>query len=212
MRRLSPLDHLIGGLDDGLRIGAGMSAAPVRPSPADGVSDGELAPAERRLAARLVRVDHAGEVAAQALYQGQAVVARGEQQAEYLRAAAAEEADHLAWCAERLTELGERPSRLGPVWYAGSFAIGALAGVAGDRVSLGFVVETERQVERHLDDHLERLPAGDRRSRAILGQMKADEIRHGRDAAENGGRPLPGPIRGLMRAVSKVMTTGAFWV
>jgi ubiquinone biosynthesis monooxygenase Coq7 len=159
-----------------------------------------------------MRVNHAGEVAAQALYRGQALVARDPEVREFLLAAAREEGDHLVWCAARLEALGARTSVLDPLWYAGSVAIGALAGLAGDRISLGFISETERQVEGHIDAHLERLPPDDAASRAILDQMKADEIRHGRHARERGGAELPLPLRALMRVTAKVMTTSAYWI
>ena len=212
MRQLNSMDRFLGRIDAGLRASAGVQPSARRANPAANVHDGDLSADEARMVARLVRVDHAGEVAAQALYEGQALTARKPEQAQQLRAAAAEEADHLAWCAERLDELNASPSKLGPVWYAGSFMVGAAAGLAGDRWSLGFVVETERQVETHLDDHLQRLPAEDHRTRAILSQMKIDESEHGRTAANAGGLPLPGPIRRVMHAVSRVMTVGAYWV
>lgn len=168
--------------------------------------------AERRHTASLMRVNHAGEIAAQGLYHGQALVARDPATRAMLDQAAREETDHLAWCEQRLTELHDRPSRLDPLWYAGSFAIGALAGLAGDRTSLGFVSETERQVERHLDGHLAQIPASDTRSRAIIEQMRDDEITHGRMARDHGGAPLPRPVRELMRATARVMTTTAKWI
>jgi ubiquinone biosynthesis monooxygenase Coq7 len=167
---------------------------------------------EKREAAALMRVNHAGEVAAQALYHGQAALARDPRTREMLLRAAREEADHLAWCQDRLRELDSKPSVLSPLWYAGSFAIGALAAALGDRVSLGFVAETERQVEGHIDSHLERLPARDLRSRAILEQMRADEIEHGEQAMSAGGMQLPGPVRGLMRRTARVMTFTSYWV
>lgn len=157
-----------------------------------------------------MRVNHAGEIAAQGLYQGQAATARLEQVRESMERAAQEENDHLAWCEERLAELGSRPSVLNPLWYAGAFAIGATAGLVGDRWSLGFVAETERQVVRHLEDHIGRLPEGDSRSRAILEQMKTDEQHHGAVAEQAGGAKLPLPVRKLMGLVSKVMTGGAY--
>ena len=159
-----------------------------------------------------MRVNHAGEVAAQALYHGQALVARDPAVREFLLDAAREEGDHLAWCAARLAQLGSRASLLDPLWYAGSVAIGALAGLAGDRASLGFIAETERQVEGHLDRHLERLPESDGASRAIIEQMKADEATHRGHALARGGEELPAPARALMRAVAKVMTGSAYWV
>jgi ubiquinone biosynthesis monooxygenase Coq7 len=159
-----------------------------------------------------MRINHAGEVAAQALYHGQALTARNPQLRETLRQAADEEGDHLAWCDERLRELDSRPSLLNPLWYAGSFAIGALAGACGDRVSLGFLVETERQVEGHLEDHLARLPAGDARSRSVLEQMKRDETRHGDTAQSAGAAELPAPVKLLMKLTSRVMTRTAYWL
>jgi len=159
-----------------------------------------------------MRVNHAGEIAAQALYHGQALVARNCTTREMLLEAAREESDHLAWCETRLRELDARPSLLNPLWYAGSFAIGALAALAGDRTSLGFVVETERQVEGHLDEHLGRLPAGDTRSRAILQTMRTDEIAHGANARAAGGAELPSPVRALMRRTARVMTGVAYWI
>jgi len=162
--------------------------------------------------AGLMRVNHAGEIAAQGLYQGQAATARLTTVRASMEKAAEEENDHLAWCQERLAELGSRPSILNPIWYAGAFAIGATAGLIGDRWSLGFVAETERQVVRHLEDHLARLPRGDARSKAILEQMKIDEQRHGATAEQAGGAQLPAPVRQLMGAVSRIMTRGAYRV
>ena len=170
----------------------------------------EMTAQDRREAANLMRVNHAGEVAAQALYHGQAAFARRPQVKTLLEQAAREEADHLAWCAERLAQLGSRPSRLAPLWYAGSFAIGAIAAAAGDKWSLGFVSETEKQVEGHIDSHLERLPASDRESRAILQTMRADEIAHGDAARAAGGAELPPPIQVLMRATARVMTETSY--
>lgn len=173
---------------------------------------GVLSDVERREAAALMRVNHAGEIAAQALYHGQALAARSDATRDLLLHAAKEESDHLAWCETRLAELGSRPSLLNPLWYCGSFAIGVMAAVTGDRTSLGFVVETERQVEGHLDEHLARLPSGDARSRAILNQMRTDEIGHGASARAAGGVELPAPIAALMRRVASVMTTTAYWI
>ena len=165
---------------------------------------------ERRHAAGLMRVNHVGEVCAQALYVGQAAVARDESTRVQLLAAAQEETDHLAWCADRLRELDSRPSLLNPLWYAGSYAIGVLAGLRGDGWNLGFVVETERQVEAHLAEHLQTLPEADARSRAILTTMKADEARHAQNAEAQGARLLPQPIPTLMAAASKLMKTVAY--
>ncbi|HWP94672.1 MAG TPA: 2-polyprenyl-3-methyl-6-methoxy-1,4-benzoquinone monooxygenase [Gammaproteobacteria bacterium] len=210
-RRYTPLDRFLIELDHALRTVCAPHRA-ARPMPGREHDDTALTPAERVRAARLMRVNHAGEVAAQALYQGQAATASLGDVRAAMERAAAEENDHLAWCEERLAQLGGRTSLLGPFWYAGSFAIGALAGLAGDRWSLGFVAETERQVVEHLDDHLRRLPANDARSRAILEQMREDERHHGATASRAGGAPLPEPIRHLMRLTSKVMTTTAYWV
>jgi len=159
-----------------------------------------------------MRVNHAGEIAAQALYHGQALVARSEATRELLLKAAREESDHLAWCETRLRELDSRPSLLNPLWYAGSFALGALAALMGDRTSLGFVVETERQVEGHLDEHLARLPAGDSRSRAILQTMRTDEMAHGASARAGGATELPSAVGALMRRTARVMTSTAYWI
>jgi ubiquinone biosynthesis monooxygenase Coq7 len=159
-----------------------------------------------------MRVNHAGELAAQALYHGQALVARSAATRDMLIAAARSESDHLAWCEKRLRELAARPSLLNPLWYAGSFAIGAAAALLGDRASLGFVAETERQVEGHLDEHLGRLPPADTRSRAILRAMRAEEIAHGAAAAAAGGTALPPPVRALMRHTARVMTGTSYWI
>ena len=190
------VDRLIDVADQGLRAVA-ADTPPHRLSPADRVPDAPLTSGEREAAARLLRVNRAGEIAAQALYSAQAVFARNTATAEQLRRAAQEEHDHLAWCTARLRELGVRPSLLDPFWYLGSSAIGALAGLAGDRVSLGFVAETERQVEAHLEDHLRRLPSGDAKSRAILEAMAEDEQRHGSEAAA-AGTQIREPVRTLM--------------
>jgi len=171
-----------------------------------------LEEAERRHVAGLMRVNHAGEIAAQALYHGQALMARGGDTRAFLLRAAAEEGDHLAWCEQRLGELGARPSLLNPFWYAGSFAIGAAAAALSDALSLGFVAETERQVEGHLALHLERLPANDLRSRRILETMQVDEVGHAQQATRAGARELPAPIRAAMRLASQVMTRTAYWI
>src|SRR5437660_11998681 len=171
-----------------------------------------LPEAERRASAALMRVNHAGELAAQALYHGQAFAARSAATREMLLAAASSESDHLAWCETRLKELAARPTLLTPLWYAGSFAIGAATALLGDRASLGFVAATERQVEGHLDDHLGRLHAGDARSRAILETMRAEETAPGPAAAAAGGTQLPAPVRALMRYTARVMTGAAYWV
>jgi len=183
---------------------------PAEPSPAGGVPEAELDDAQRRHAAGLMRINHVGEVCAQALYFGQAAVARDPALRRQLLDAAAEETDHLAWCGERLEELGSRGSIFNLLWYAGAFAIGAGAGIIDDRVSLGFVVETERQVEAHLQRHLEALPQEDARSRAIVARMKEDEARHADNALAAGARLLPQPIPALMRFASNVMKAVAY--
>ncbi|HXC60974.1 MAG TPA: 2-polyprenyl-3-methyl-6-methoxy-1,4-benzoquinone monooxygenase [Steroidobacteraceae bacterium] len=188
----------------------GVPAQASRPTP--GGPPPTLEEAERRHTAGLMRVNHAGEIAAQGLYHGQALTARNPETRALLERAAREESDHLAWCEQRLKELRDRPSLLDPLWYAGSFAIGALAGLAGDRRSLGFVAETERQVERHLDGHLEQLAPSDTRSRAIIEQMRADERSHGELAQAAGGVALPTPVQHLMRTTARIMTTTARWI
>jgi ubiquinone biosynthesis monooxygenase Coq7 len=210
MERERPLlDQILISADRALR-------AVLAPATASRPTPGNPAPvpdeAERRSTAGLMRVNHAGEIAAQGLYHGQAMVARDPATRALLDKAAREEADHLAWCEQRLVELQDRPSRLDPLWYAGSFAIGALAGIMGDRASLGFVAETEQQVERHLDGHLAQLPPSDVRSRAILQQMRDDEITHGAAAREQGGAELPRPVRQIMGITARVMTTTARWI
>lgn len=200
------LDRLIGELDTALRVVSGPARG-ATPNPAEGMPEPELSPAERRRSAALMRVNHAGEIAAQALYRGQAAVARDPAQRDALLHAGQEEYEHLAWCETRVHQLGERTSVLAPVWYAGSFAIGALAGLAGDRLSLGFLAETERQVTDHLGSHLQRLPAADAPSRRIVAAMQEEEIAHGEEARARGGTDLPAPMRGLMRATARIMTT-----
>ena len=203
------LEPLIVGFDRALRTLSGTAAA-ARPSPAARLPEPALEPHERRHAAGLMRVNHTGEICAQALYSAQALVARDPQIRERYAQAARDEEDHLAWTQARLAEIGARTSLLNPLWYAGSFAIGVAAGVAGDRANLGFVVETERQVEEHLTAHIERLPANDARSRAIVEQMRDDEARHGAMALEAGAVPLPYPVRRLMRAAADVMRAIAY--
>jgi 3-demethoxyubiquinol 3-hydroxylase len=203
-RHYSLLDRLLIEADHALSTSLGRAQAE-RPSPGRGLPTPELDEAERRHAAGLMRINHSGEVCAQALYLGQAAVARDESTRAQLLHAAQEEQDHLAWCAERLEQLQDRPSHLNPLWYAGSYAIGLSAGLRGDGWNLGFVVETERQVEAHLESHLERLPPSDARSRAILEQMKADEARHADNAEAAGARTLPPPIPDLMAASARLM-------
>ncbi len=208
-RTLTSLDRLLAGCERALEAIAGSPTAQ-RPSPAAGIAETDMDDAERRHAAGLMRINHAGEVCAQALYFGQAALARSADNRDHLLHAAAEETDHLAWCAQRLQQLESRPSLLSPLWYAGSYAIGAVAALAGDALSLGFVVETERQVEAHLAEHLQKLPAQDQRSRAVLAQMQTDEIRHAQAAQLRGGVALPFPLPQLMHLSSLVMKTVAY--
>ena len=211
-RNLSQLDRLIARFDQALHTVFGPPPEAARPNPADATSDANLTPTQRELAGRLMRINHVGEICAQALYQGQAVTAKLPAVRGKMEQAAQEENDHLAWTAQRVAELGTHVSYLNPVWYAGSFAIGAVAGMIGDKWSLGFVAETEKQVVRHLSQHLERLPADDQKSRVILEQMREDEGRHATVAIESGAAILPEPIKQLMRLTSKVMTQTAYWV
>ncbi len=199
---------MLSRVDNALRTLSGAVHA-ARPNPAGPAMPEDLTPEDRRLAGALMRVNHVGEVCAQALYQAQTLTARTEDLRKQMDRASREEGDHLAWTQQRLAELGDRTSLLNPLWYAGAFGIGLLAGRLGDRVSLGFVIETERQVEQHLAGHLDRLPAGDRRSRAIVDAMKDDEARHANEAQDAGGQPLPLPVTWLMRGAAKVMTTTA---
>jgi ubiquinone biosynthesis monooxygenase Coq7 len=209
-RVLSPLDRLLELAETGLRSSFAKVAGS-RPTPGKPGAN-PLDPQSRRHAAALMRVNHAGEIAAQGLYRGQSLTARSPETRAALEKAASEEGDHLAWCRERLDELGSRPSLLDPLWFAGSVAIGALAGLAGDRTSLGFMAETERQVEGHLAGHLERLPADDERSRTIVQQMQADEVGHGQAARAAGGVELPPPVPTIMRMAARVMTGTAYWI
>jgi len=209
-RRLSLIDRIIEEADRALSTSFGAARQSERPSPAAGIDEADLDDAHRRRSAGLMRVNHTGEVCAQALYSGQAAVARDETTRRQLLAAAQEETDHLVWCADRLDALQSRPSLLNPLWYAGSFAIGAAAALVSDKVSLGFVVETERQVEAHLGEHLQKLPDTDERSRAVVVQMQADEARHGELARRAGGIELPQPIPALMKFASAVMKTVAY--
>lgn len=203
-RHFSPLDRLLAELDHGLRTAFTRPAAS-GPAPGSEEPAPDLSNAERRRVAGLMRVNHTGEIAAQALYRGQALVARDGRQRDALLAAAGEEQDHLAWCAGRLEEIDARPSYLAPAWYSGSLMIGVAAGLAGDRWSLGFVEETETQVSAHLDDHMGRLPEQDARSRAILNRMREDEARHADHARQAGARKLPGPVKWTMTRIADVM-------
>lgn len=210
LRELSPYDRVLIEIERALSTALAAAPESTRPSPAAGMTEGALDDGQRRHAVGLMRVNHSGEVCAQALYRGQAAVARDDATRAHLLDAAAEEADHLAWCGERLNALASRPSLLNPLWYAGSFAIGAVAALVNDKVSLGFVVETERQVEAHLGEHLQKLPEADAASRAVVAQMQADEARHGRMAKDAGGIGLPPPIPTLMRFASGVMKAVAY--
>jgi ubiquinone biosynthesis monooxygenase Coq7 len=211
-RNFTPLDRFLIRADEALRLSAGAAPPPGRPNPAAELDAAALDSNQRRHVAGLMRVNHAGEICAQALYAGQAATARSDKVRGVMQQAADEEIDHLSWCESRLHELDSHTSFLNPLWYAGSFAIGALAGLAGDRWSLGFVRETENQVEAHLQQHIERLPDNDQRSHAILDQMKIDEAHHGRMAEDAGGRELPGPVRKAMAFTAGIMKTLAYRV
>ncbi len=211
-RSYSLVDTLLINLDQGIRTLWGSPAASGAPSPGETLAEAIPEEAERRVSEGLMRVNHAGEIAAQALYHAQSLSAREGRVRDKMAQAADEENDHLLWCQTRLQELGGRTSLLDPMWYLGSFSIGLLAGLAGDRWSLGFVAETERQVVRHLDDHLGRLPPGDLKGRAILQQMREDEAHHATVAVEAGAAELHEAVKVLMQAASKVMTTTAYWI
>ena len=210
LREPSRLDQLLAEADRALRTVFAPAETPDRPSPGAAHPRIDLDDAQRRHVAGLMRINHAGEVCAQALYYGQAAVARDPELREHLTHAAREEGDHLAWCEARLHELGSRPSVLNPFWYAGAFGIGAAAGLIGDRLSLGFVVETERQVESHLGEHLTRLPEGDERTRAVLEQMKSDEVEHGANAQSRGAMALPWPLPQLMQVAADALRAVAY--
>lgn len=205
-------DRLLIGLDQALSTVFGQPQQTGRTNPADSEQGGDLTAEEQDHIARLMRINHTGEVCAQGLYQGQALTARLPETREGMEQAAMEESDHLAWCESRIKELGNRKSLLNPLWYAGSFSIGATTGLIGDQWSLGFVAETERQVCAHLDDHLGQIPLHDRKSRAILEQMKEDEARHATTALEGGGAELPGPIKLAMKLTAKTMTKSVYWL
>ncbi|MCU7842591.1 MAG: 2-polyprenyl-3-methyl-6-methoxy-1,4-benzoquinone monooxygenase [Candidatus Thiodiazotropha sp. (ex Monitilora ramsayi)] len=207
-----PADRFIIGVDQALRTLFGRPQVTERPDPANAHPESDMSDQERDLAARLMRINHTGEVCAQALYQGQALTAKLPEVRDSMERAAQEENDHLDWCESRLKALDNRKSLLNPFWYAGSFMIGATAGLAGDKWSLGFVAETEHQVEAHLEDHLQRLPPQDEKSRAVLEQMKDDEIHHATVALEAGGAKLPGPIKMAMKLTSKLMTKSVYYL
>jgi len=205
------VDRLIVGFDNGLRTLA-ATAVSSRPHPDADLPEADLSPDQKRHAAGLMRVNHTGEICAQALYTGQALTAKDADVRDVLARAGREELDHLAWTERRIDALGGRTSVLNPLFYAGSFALGALSGLAGDRWNLGFLAETERQVENHLRDHLTRLPEADARSRAVVDQMREDEARHADTALAHGGAPLPGPVQAVMKVMAKVMTTTTYRV
>ena len=211
-RQLTPLDHLLASVSNALRAVTATAARPARSNPAEGVEDTDLDARQKAHAAGLMRVNHAGEVAAQALYRGHAIVARDKSIEEQMQRAADEEYDHLAGCEQRIKALGEEPSRLSPLWYAGAYAIGAASGALGDKWSLGFIAETGRQVCAHLETHLERLPEEDAKSRAIVKQMRDEEAKHGENAVAAGAAKLPRPVVRLMQATAKIMTMTAYRV
>ncbi len=211
-QKFSCFDRFVAQCDDGLRTVFAPAPRAERATPADSITNADLVDTDRQLSACLMRINHAGEVCAQALYRGQAATARTPGVREKLAQSAAEENDHLAWTEARINELGSHTSYLNPIWYAGSFTIGTLAGLVGDKWSLGFVAETERQVVAHLEGHLARLPTNDKESRAILKQMCEDEGRHATVAIEAGAAPLPTAARRLMRFSAKIMTRTAYWI
>jgi len=210
MREFGKIDHIIDQFDTALRTLFGRPQTTGRGNPADDITECKLTTAEKNHAAGLMRINHAGEVCAQGLYQGQAATARLTEIRDKMRQASAEENDHLAWCENRLQEFGSHTSFLNPFWYVGSFVIGSAAGLVGDKWSLGFVAETEKQVVKHLDSHLDKLPAQDEKSRAILVQMKIDENEHATAALHAGGAKLPEPVKQAMGLTSKIMTTLAY--
>jgi len=211
-RQLTPLDRLLASAGNALRTVATPAGHSARANPAAHIIDAELNDSQKRHAAGLMRINHAGEVAAQALYRGHATVARDKDIEGQMQHAADEEFDHLAWCEQRIHELGEDVSKLSPFWYAGAYTIGAASGILGDKWSLGFIAETERQVCAHLDDHLDSLPPEDAKSRAIVEQMRDEEEEHGDNAIDAGAADLPAPVKRLMRITAKVMTKTAYWV
>lgn len=206
MRQLSPLDHFVAHVDNALKTLVPGAATPFRPSPSEAVKDGDMTDSDKAHAAGLMRINHTGEVCAQALYQGQSLTARLPEVREAMEEAADEEIDHLVWCEERIKELGSRTSILNPAFYALSYGVGALAGAAGDKWSLGFVAATEDQVCAHLQSHLKTLPEGDKRSRAILQLMHEDELKHATTALDAGGVSFPPVVKRFMTQLSKVMT------
>ncbi len=212
MRNYTLFDQLIMSADTALRTLLGEPIVTEREYPANNISDAEFSEQEKKHIAGLMRVNHSGEVSAQALYQGQSLTSSNREIKEELQQAALEENDHLNWTRNRINELGGHTSFLNPLWYGGSFAIGVFAGAIGDKWNLGFLAETEHQVVEHLESHLNKLPGGDLRSRAILEQMKTDELKHATTAIEHGAAELPPPVKKLMAAMSKVMTGTAYYV
>jgi len=212
MRELNFLDRLIVNFDQGLRTVFGQPQITERSNPAETIPETDLSEHEKQLSARLMRINHTGEVCAQALYQGQALTAKTAAVHQSMQRAAQEENDHLEWCETRLKEFNDHKSLLNPFWYVGSFAMGAIAGIAGDKWSLGFVAETERQVVKHIDAHLKTLPINDKKSRAILEQMKIDEKHHATEAVKAGGAPLPETVKFAMKQTSKIMTSTVYWI
>lgn len=205
------IDRVITEFDQGLRTVL-AEAQTLRPYPDRDKSEAQLSQSEKRHAAALMRINHSGEVCAQALYNGQALTARNPATEEALRQASQEETEHLAWCEKRIKELGSHKSFLNPAFYAGSFALGALAGALGDKWNLGFLAETENQVGKHIEGHLKHLPEQDEKSRAILEQMKEDEAKHATTAISHGGAPLPFPVKMAMKLSSKIMTKTTYWI
>lgn len=212
MRHYTPFDQLIMNADTALRTLFGEPITTTREYPAADITDADFSEQEKKHIIGLMRVNHCGEVSAQALYQGQSLTSKNKEIKEKLQQAALEENDHLSWTETRVHELGGHTSKLNPLWYGGSFAIGAFAGVMGDKWNLGFLAETENQVVNHLESHLDQLPGGDFKSRAILEQMKTDETKHATTAIENGAAELPPPVKKLMAAMSKVMTGSAYYI
>ena len=212
MRNYTPFDQIVMNADTALRTLFGQPVITHREYPADDIPDAEFSEQEKKRITGLMRVNHCGEVSAQALYQGQALTSKNREVKEKLQEAALEENDHLQWTKNRLDELDSHTSLLNPLWYGGSFAIGAFAGAVGDKWNLGFLAETEHQVVKHLESHLDKLPGGDRRSRAILEQMKIDELKHATTAIEHGAAELPTAVKTLMAAMSKVMTSTAYYI
>lgn len=211
-RDLSAIDQLIGHVDSFIKTTSGSVGQRDRRSPAEDITNQELSPEERDYSARLMRINHCGEVCAQALYNGQALTAKDSRVAGVMQQAANEEADHLAWCEKRIKELDSHVSFLNPVWYAASFSMGVLTGLLGDKINLGFVAATEEEVCRHLDEHLEKISPRDQKSRAILSQMRDDENKHAAAAFSHGGTHFPAPIKSIMRQVSRLMTRSTYWI